>query len=465
MTMAKTRFFKPTPIATVVLATLLMSGCAMRSDFEAPKVDVPQGWVHSDNQHSVSIDKWWTRFGDPKLDQIIADVLAKNNDLAMATLTLRKARLQADLGRDDYYPDTSLSASGSKGKYFDSGNTSTSYNANLGVSYELDLWGRVSAYADQANWTAMATEQDRESTAQSLVATTATLYWQIGYLNDRIALGAKNIQAARDTLQMTQNQYDNGAVSKVNVLQAKQTLASLQTQQSQYQQQLVEAQNAFAILFDQAPQTAQRLANSLPTNPLPQVEVGIPSDLLARRPDVKAKLFELKAALANKDETDASYMPSFTLTGALGGSSTALRNLLSDPIGTLGADLALPFIQWDEMGINKDIAQVEYQSTIIDYRQTLYAAFQDVDNALSSKQQLAYQAEKLLEQYQSAEEVARIYASQYQNGAIQFSDLLDAQTDERDAKASLLENRYNQYVALATLYQALGGEDVMTDGN
>ncbi len=465
MTMAKTRFFKPTPIATVVLATLLMSGCAMRSDFEAPQVDVPQGWVHSDNQHSVSIDKWWTRFGDPKLDQIIADVLAKNNDLAMATLTLRKARLQADLGRDDYYPDTSLSASGSKGKYLDSGNTSTSYNASLGVSYELDLWGRVSAYADQANWTAMATEQDRESTAQSLVATTATLYWQIGYLNDRIALGAKNIQAARDTLQMTQNQYDNGAVSKVNVLQAKQTLASLQTQQSQYQQQLVEAQNAFAILFDQAPQTAQRLANSLPTNPLPQVEVGIPSDLLARRPDVKAKLFELKAALANKDETDASYMPSFTLTGALGGSSTALRNLLSDPIGTLGADLALPFIQWDEMGINKDIAQVEYQSTIIDYRQTLYAAFQDVDNALSSKQQLAYQAEKLLEQYQSAEEVARIYASQYQNGAIQFSDLLDAQTDERDAKASLLENRYNQYVALATLYQALGGEDVMTDGN
>lgn len=434
----------------------------MRSDFEAPTVDVPHNWAYSNNQHSVSIDKWWTRFGDPQLDQIIADVLAKNNDLAMATLTLRKARLQADLGRDDYYPDTSLSASGSKGKYLDSGNTSTSYSANLGVSYELDLWGRVSAYADQANWTAMATEQDRESTAQSLVATTATLYWQIGYLNDRITLGAKNIQAARDTLQMTQNQYDNGAVSKVNVLQAKQTLASLQTQQSQYQQQLVEAQNAFAILFDQAPQTAQRMANSLPTNPLPQVEVGIPSDLLARRPDVKAKLFELKAALANKDETDASYMPSFTLTGALGGSSTALRNLLSDPIGTLGADFALPFIQWDEMGINKDIAQVEYQSTIIDYRQTLYTAFQDVDNALSSKQQLAYQAEKLLEQYQSAEEVARIYASQYQNGAIQFSDLLDAQTDERDAKASLLENRYNQYVALATLYQALGGEDVMT---
>ncbi len=453
--------FKHTHIATLILTSLLMSGCALRSDFQAPSVNVPQAWAHSDSDHSVSIDKWWTRFNDPMLNQIIDEVLAKNNDLAIATLTLRQARLQADLDGDDYYPDTSLSGSAQKSKALDSGQTSTSYSTSLGISYELDLWGRVSAYADKGKWTAMATQEDREATAQSLVATTATLYWQIGYLNDRLTLGAQNIQAARDTLTMTENQYDNGAVSRVNVLQAKQTLAALQATQSDYQQQLVEAQNAFAILFDQAPQSAKPIANSLPVGPLPQVAVGIPADLLSRRPDVKAKLFELKSALASKDETDASYMPTFTLTGALGGSSTALRNLLSDPIGSLGADLALPFIQWHEMDLNKKIADVEYRSAIIDYRQTLYTAFQEVDNALSSRLQLAYQAERLQEQYESAAEVARIYDSQYQNGAIQFSDLLDAQTDERDAKASLLENRYNQYVAQATLYQALGGEDMM----
>ncbi|WP_456295804.1 efflux transporter outer membrane subunit [Vibrio sp. AK197] len=454
---------KKTHIATLLVATVLTTGCVMRSEYQAPELDMPDTWNQSTSTRSVSIDQWWTQFNDPVLNQIIQQVLAKNNDLAIATLTLRQARLQADLGRDDFYPDTSLSGSGTRSKSLDSGQSSTSYNASLGVSYELDLWGRVSAYADQTKWTAMATEQDREATAQSLVATTATLYWQIGYLHDRLALGEENIRAAQETLNMSENQYQNGAVSKVNVLQAKQSLAALQTQQSQYQQQLVEAQNAFAILFDQAPQSASLLMNHLPSTPIPQVAVGIPSDLLARRPDVKAKLYELKAALASKDQTAAAYMPSLTLTGSMGGSSSALHNLLTDPIGTLGANLALPFIQWDEMDLNKQIADAQYQSTIIDYRQTLYAAFQDVDNALSSKQQLAYQSERLREQYQSAEEVARIYDNQYQNGAIEFRDLLDAQTDERNAKASVLQNRYNQYVAMATLYQALGGQDVMPE--
>ncbi len=452
-----------THIATLFSATLLLSGCMMRSDFEAPTVDMPQNWTQDSNQQSVVIDKWWMRFDDPVLNQIIAQVLVKNSDLALATLTLQKARLQADLGADDYYPDLNLSASGSTSKNLDSGQKSDSYSTGLGISYELDLWGRVSASADQAKWTAMATQQDREATAQSLVATTATLYWQIGYLNDRLTLAEQNVQAARDTLTMTQSQYDNGAVQWVNVLQAERSLASLEVALSQYQQQVVEAQNAFAILFDQAPQLTNKIANSLPSTPIPQVEAGIPADLLARRPDVKAKLFELKSALAGKDQANAAFMPTLTLTGALGGSSNELRDLLKDPIGTLGADLALPFIQWNEMGLNKQIAEVEYQSAIISYRQTLYSAFQDVDNALSAKQQLAYQAEKLLKQYQSAEEVARIYDNQYQNGAIQFSDLLDAQTDERDAKASLLENRYQQYVAQATLYQALGGEDIMVE--
>ncbi|MEI6859219.1 MAG: efflux transporter outer membrane subunit [Shewanella sp.] len=453
---------KQTHIISLIITGLLMSGCIMRTDFEAPNIELPQAWQHSDSSNEpVTINRWWTRFNDPKLNQVIIDVLATNNDLAMATLTLHQARLQANLSRDDFYPDTNINAAGDKSKLLDSGQTSTNYSANIGVSYELDLWGRVQAAADQTKWTAMATQQDREATAQSLVATTATLYWQIGYLNDRLSLGQLNIKAAEDSLTMTQNQYINGAISPVNVLQAKRILLSRETTQSQYRQQLVESQNAFAILFNQLPQQDNHLNNSLPDNTLPKVAVGIPSDLLVRRPDVKSKLFELKSALASKDQVNASYMPTLTLTGALGGSSDALKDLLSDPIGTLGADLVLPFIQWNEMSLNNEIAKIQYQSAIIDYRQTLFNAFNDVNNALSARQQLSIQADKLLEQYQSSVALLKIYDNQYINGALEFKDLLDAQSDERDDKASLLENRFNQYVALATLYQALGGDDVM----
>lgn len=185
--------------------------------------------------------------------------------------------------------------------------------------------------------------------------------------------------------------------------------------------------------------------------------------MLNRRPDVKQALFELKSILATKDNTDTNYFPSLTLTGALGGSSTELRKLISDPIGTLGADLTLPFLNWNNMQLKRDIAQLKYESAIISYRKTLYTALQDVDNALYAKENYEFQAKKLQKQYDSAAEVARIYKSQYEYGAIDISTLLDAQENERSAKASLLENRYNQLVNIATVYQSLGGEDIVKD--
>lgn len=203
--------------------------------------------------------------------------------------------------------------------------------------------------------------------------------------------------------------------------------------------------------------------NALPDGTLPDIEPGIPAELLTRRPDVKSALFSLKSALATEDTTDASYLPGISLTGALGGSSSQLKNLLRDPIGTLGAELTLPFLSWNEMQINKDIAKVKYQSAIVTYRKTLYEAFEDVDNALSARINYQVQQGKLQDQYNASAEAERIYRSQYDNGAIGITDLLDAQENTRSAKASLLENRYNQLVNLATIYQTLGGDDVMQD--
>ena len=200
---------------------------------------------------------------------------------------------------------------------------------------------------------------------------------------------------------------------------------------------------------------------ALPEGDLPEIASGVPADVLSRRPDIKQALYELKATFAAKDSADAAYFPTLTLTGALGGSSEQLRNLLSDPLGSIGADLTMPFLNWNTMQINQDIAQVKYESAIISYRKALYTAFQDVDNALSARENYQYQEEKLQKQYDSAAEAARIYASQYKYGAISITTLLDAQDNERSAKASLLENRYNQLVNLTTIYRSLGGDDLV----
>ncbi|MBY7842633.1 efflux transporter outer membrane subunit [Vibrio fluvialis] len=450
--------------STIALCVLLATGCVARSELPEQNVTVPEQWQTGQTQNETqAISQWWTSFGDPQLNQWVEKVLATNSDLAIATLTLKQARLEAGLATSDTYPDVSASVSGERSKPLDGGDSSKSYQTSLSVSYELDLWGKLSAAKDAAMWTALATQQEREATAQSLVATTAQLYWQIGYLNQRVELSNNDIKDAKETLALTQSQYRHGSVTRVNVLEAERTLAGLEATHRDYLQQRTEAVNAFAILFDQPPQDLATSIPALPDYAVPTIEAGVPADVLNRRPDVKQSLFELKSVLATKDNTDTNYFPSLTLTGALGGSSTELRKLLSDPIGTLGADLTLPFLNWNEMQLNRDIAQVKYESAIISYRKTLYAALQDVDNALSAKENYEFQAEKLQKQYDSAAEVARIYKSQYEYGAIDITTLLDAQENERSAKASLLENRYNQLVNIATVYQSLGGEDIVRD--
>ncbi|EOC1796051.1 efflux transporter outer membrane subunit [Vibrio fluvialis] len=450
--------------STIALCVLLATGCVARTELPEQNVTVPEQWQTGQTQSETqAISQWWTSFGDPQLNQWVEKVLATNSDLAIATLTLKQARLEAGLATSDTYPDVSASVSGERSKPLDGGDSSKSYQASLSVSYELDLWGKLSAAKDAAMWTALATQQEREATAQSLVATTAQLYWQIGYLNQRVELSNNDIKDAKETLALTQSQYRHGSVTRVNVLEAERTLAGLEATHRDYLQQRTEAVNAFAILFDQPPQDLATSIPALPDYAVPTIEAGVPADVLNRRPDVKQSLFELKSVLATKDNTDTNYFPSLTLTGALGGSSTELRKLLSDPIGTLGADLTLPFLNWNEMQLNRDIAQVKYESAIISYRKTLYAALQDVDNALFAKENYEFQAEKLQKQYDSAAEVARIYKSQYEYGAIDITTLLDAQENERSAKASLLENRYNQLVNIATVYQSLGGEDIVRD--
>ncbi|WP_258405760.1 efflux transporter outer membrane subunit [Shewanella mangrovisoli] len=449
-------------LSVIAISIALLSGCGalMRSDFEPPALQVPEQWQHTQVNGQVSLDPWWQKFNQPELNQLISQVLSSNNDLTLATLTLQKARLQAGLARDDLYPQLSSNNTASVNKPLEGGSSSKAFQANLSVSYEVDLWGKVSANIDQAQWTALASLEDRESTAQSLVATTASLYWQIGYLHQRIELSNKSIEHSRQTLALTQRQYASGAVTELNVLESQRSLAGQEASHSQLLQQLVEAENALAILLNHAPGQVAVEIKQLPDSAVPEIGVGIPADLVGRRPDVKAALYQLRSSLASKDATYASYFPSLSLTGSVGESTSELKELLRNPVGSLGAGLVLPFLQWNQMQINNDIADIDYQSAIVSYRKTLYSAFEDVDNAISAKQQYAYQGEKLEQQFSAAAQAEAIYESQYRHGAIGIQNWIDAQENRRSAEAALLENRYNQLTAQATLYQALGGSDI-----
>jgi NodT family efflux transporter outer membrane factor (OMF) lipoprotein len=397
---------------------------------------------------------------DPVLDQLVAEVLARNNNLAAATIRVRRAQLQAGLADRALQPALAGSASTGARRSLESDATSArSSGVTLSASYEIDLWNKLGSQREVARWEALASEQDRQSTRLALIATTARLYWQLAFVNQRLAASTQSIGYAQTTYQLVQTQYRAGAASGLEVAEAQQALAGQQASQSALQQQAVEARTALALLLDNAPgsQAASNPA-ALPSGDLPALQAGLPASLLARRPDLRAAELRLRQSFTRIDATRASYYPALSLTGSLGTSSTQLTNLLQNPVAALGLGVSLPFLQRANMQLNIQVSETQYEEAVLNFRQTLYTALGDVDNALSSRQQLALQAARLQESLQAARTAERLYEVRYRAGAAALKAWLDAQEKRRSADIALADNRLARLNNQLALYQALGGD-------
>ena len=453
------------PLALAAL--LMLGGCAstFNSLFRTPALKIPAQYTQ-DSAVSLPVTPasdgtpWWTRLNDPVLDQLVAEVLARNNNLAAATIRVRRAQLQAGLADRALQPALAGSASTGARRSLESDATSArSSGVTLSASYEIDLWNKLGSQREVARWEALASEQDRQSTRLALIATTARLYWQLAFVNQRLAASTQSIGYAQTTYQLVQTQYRAGAASGLEVAEAQQALAGQQASQSALQQQAVEARTALALLLDNAPgsQAASNPA-ALPSGDLPALQAGLPASLLARRPDLRAAELRLRQSFTRIDATRASYYPALSLTGSLGTSSTQLTNLLQNPVAALGLGVSLPFLQRANMQLNIQVSETQYEEAVLNFRQTLYTALGDVDNALSLRQQLALQAARLQESLQAARTAERLYEVRYRAGAAALKAWLDAQEKRRSADIALADNRLSRLNNQLALYQALGGD-------
>ena len=459
-----------TKLASALLLGSSLVGCAavVKTPYEPPALQVPNNFqnsqalsrqIHAD----ILTDQWWTLFRDPQLNNLVNEVLAANSDLAVAGINLQQARIQARQTQSQQgvrIGDAGLTTRRS----FDleNGDSSSGFGINYpGLSYELDLFGKLANQTEAARWEALASEEDLQATAQSLIGTTAQLYWQLAYLNERYSVVQQSLATAQRTYDLVNVQYRAGAVSGLDLTQAEQAIQSQQATLSQIAQQRVETRTALAVLLNiPVQQLSLQEPQRLPNIALPAIEAGLPASLLARRPDLRATELRLRRALANKDANKASYYPSISLTGSLStgvGSSTSLSDALKNPVATLGAGLSLPFLQWNDMKRDLQVNELEYEKAIIQYRQTIYQAFADVENALSNRTELTKQVALQQRNVELAERTERLTEVRYRNGAIALKNLLDAQETTRNARLALVQTRQNQYNAYVTLMQALGG--------
>ena len=463
------------------LSLTLLTACSQHTA-APPAADltpvVPLHW----QQHKLTATQvlqqphWWQAFQDPSLDQLIQQVLQKNNDLAVAALKVKQARLNAGLTATNLTPEVSTSLTAVQQKSWQqtnpaeqSGNVppsssngsqnnqTTQYGTSLSLSYELDLWGKLADERAAANFEADATEQDRQASALSLIGTTATLYWKQGYLNQLIALNQQSLSYTQHSLQIAQAHYHAGANGKLDVLQAEQSVNSQQATLEDLYRQRDENRNALTILLDQPPETALEQPLMLPDHALPAIPAYLPADVLAQRPDVKAAELRVHSSYATGENTRKSYYPTFSLTGALSTSSEQLRSALQNPTGSVGAGLTLPFIEWQTTRLNIAKQRVIYEQAVRNFRQTFYTALSEVENQLSARQHYLNAGTQLSRSLSLAKQTETISAVRYQAGDIEIQSWLDQQENRRSTEKSLLENHYQQLTTQMSLYQALGG--------
>jgi NodT family efflux transporter outer membrane factor (OMF) lipoprotein len=469
---------KPIPMhyfrTTLTLLTAsLLAGCtALHTPYQAVPVTTPATWQNQPVQgagdvNAILRDRWWRNFNDAQLNQLIELALARNNDLAAAAILVRRAQLQAGLATTNPTVSLSLNTTNSRNLGGSSSSipdfpgaptSSRSQSLNARVAYEVDLWGKLASQRDAAAWEALATAEDRDSAALSLIGTTANLYWKIANLQQRIALSEQSIAYVARILELVRVQYDAGAVSSLEVLEAERSLASQQASHTQLLQELVETRTAMAILFDGPPETGSNEHYRLAVDTLPAVDAGLPSELLARRPDLRAAELRLRKTLSSADAARTAYYPSFSLTGTLGSGSSTLQNLLQNPVATLTTGLTFPFLQWNQMQLNIAVSKVDYEKATVDFRQTFYKALGDVEIALSARSQFQAQGIKLDQSLAAAKRIERLYQERYRAGSVALKIWLDAQETLRSAEIAVADNNLNLLNSQVKLYQALGGD-------
>nr|WP_237735389.1 efflux transporter outer membrane subunit [Serratia fonticola] len=449
-------------LSWTLLFPLLLTGCGslVKSDYQQPMLSVPSEWRQQESgagylQHN---QRWWDSFDDPQLSTLIGQVLTSNNDLAIAGLQLQQARLAAGLTNTNLTPDVAVSGGASNEKNLRSSTTPTeSYRTSLDLSYELDLWGKLARAREQAQWQVEASEQDRQNTALILIGDTARYYWQIASLNQQITQQQTGLQISKQTLDMVQSRYAAGAAGQLDVLQAQQSVIERENRLRLLQQQREEARNALAILFNRSPTDRQVERSSLDTHQDVPIARMLPVEVIARRPDVKAAESQLRAALTGSDVARLGFYPTLSLSASLGAASNVFQQWFSNPARTLGANAALPFVEWNTVQLTIEKSDLDVKQAAIVFRSTVYSALSDVDNAMT--QRLGYQQQRKNQQQnlQLGQQRLALATSQYQAGAVSFQTLLDAEDALLTIENNLADLQYSYLNATMKLWLALGG--------
>jgi multidrug efflux system outer membrane protein len=463
------RIMKLAKFLAVVIASGLLVGCMVGPNYKRPAVQTPAAFRDLAANPQVQAQTasfadlpWWQIFQDPQLQELIRTALKQNYDLQIATERINAARAQVAITRSRLFPQVQGNADFSGGK---EGNFQTKFNfGNLtaDAAFQLDFFGQLRRATEAARAQLLATQDARQTVILTLVSDVASDYFTLLQLDLQLQITHDTVKTQQDSVKLTQLRVDHGVATKLDVLQAQQTLDTANAQIPDLERQIAQEEDAISILLGNYPQSITR-GRPLIEQPFPpDVPAGLPSSLLERRPDIRDAEQVLVASNAEIGVAKAAFFPQISLTGGGGGTfgrSSAFSQLMSSQLGiwSYGAQVSQPIFTGGALKGNLNLAKSENQQALIAYRQTIQRAFGDVSDALIAYEKLHEVRLRQEDTVADLRESVRLSNMRYTGGTTTFLEVLDGQRSLFAAELTLAQARGNEYQSLVQLYRALGG--------
>jgi NodT family efflux transporter outer membrane factor (OMF) lipoprotein len=452
--------------AAPLLAAALLAACDIGPDMKQPTVPEPPAWRESGAQPAAwPSPDWWRGFGSVELDGLIAEAQQANYDLGAAVARIREADAQARVAGAALLPSVGAGATVSKQReLFPLGGNGTSitfpeYEVGLTASYEIDFWGKNRAALNAAKSTALASRYDQQVVALTVVTSVATTYFQLLGVQERIKVARENLATGENVLAVIEGRRRLGTAMDLDVSQQRTVVSGLRAAIPPLEQQVSQTIDSLAILVGKTPEQMAIAEASLYDLSLPGVAPGLPSELLARRPDVAEAEAQLVAANANIKVARAQLFPSLELTASGGFASLALHSLFTGPgaVWSAAASVTQPIFEGGRLKGQVEYTKARYDELVQTYRRAILYAFGNVEDALAATRRTAEQQAAQEETVAEARRSYEIAQSRYRIGLTDLLTVLNTENALFPAEDALVQVRLAHMQALVTLFNALGG--------
>ena len=451
------------PVA--LLAALTLAGCAVGPTYQRPEVPIPARWqVDTQTANDLANTTWWNQFQDSVLDNLIQIALQENKDVGIAAARVEEYMGRYGVTRSAQFPQVGANAAGARTRLSENPpqtageNPGNSFQVDLGVSFELDLWGKLRSATEAARADLLATEEAKRTVILTLVSQLANSYVQLLDFDKQLAITHATLKTRSESVRINRLRFQAGLISELDYQQAVAEYQNAAVQVPLLERLIAQQENAISLLLGRNP---GRITRSLALDQLvlPQVPGGLPSELLARRPDIRQAEQELIAANALIGVAKAAFYPSISLTGLLGVSSTDLSDLFEGPSRTwqFAGALTQPIFTGGALTGQLQAAEAVQKQALLNYQRTIQTAFAEVDNSLIAVSKLREQLKDQVVQVSALQRNLDLATLRYQNGYSDYLTVVDADRNLYSAQIQYVQSQGDLFSAMVSLYKAMGG--------